>query len=75
MKYSNIRNIGDLDAERRKLSGKIDRKGREVMARLEYARDSYSPAGIIACGLKNISSSFLTDKFLLTLIRFLRKRL
>ena len=48
MKYSEIKDIESLDAARKALTSKIDRKGRRVVSSWEDFCDSYSPSGLIA---------------------------
>ena len=44
MKYTDIRNIEELDAARRKVSARVERKGKEVLERWDDVRESYSAA-------------------------------
>lgn len=75
MKYSEIKDIESLDAARKALTSKIDRKGRRVVSSWEDFCDSYSPSGLIATGLKCISGSVPFDRLALTGLRFLKRKL
>ena len=46
MKYTDIRNIGELDAARRKVSARVERKGKEVLERWDDVRESSSTASV-----------------------------
>mgnify|MGYP000811245933 CR=1 FL=1 len=41
MKYTDIRNIEELDAARRKVSARVGRKGKEVLERWDDVRESF----------------------------------
>lgn len=75
MKYSEINNIEELEAARRGLSAEVDRKGREVLSRWEDVRDAYSVTGLLATGLKHISTRIPFDRIVLYGIRALKRRL
>lgn len=75
MKYSDIRTMEELDAARRKLSSEVEAKGKEVLTRWEDTREAYSPAGLIATGLKHISGRIPFDRIILYGIRALKRRL
>ena len=69
MKYSEIKDIESLDAARKALTSKIDRKGRRVVSSWEDFCDSYSPSGLIASG------SVPFDRLALIGLRFLKRKL
>lgn len=75
MKYTDIRNIEELDAARRKVSARVERKGKEVLERWDDVRESYSAAGLIASGLKHVSGSIPFDRIVLYGIRALKQKL
>lgn len=75
MKYTDIRNIEELDAARRKVSARVERKGKEVLERWDDVRESYSAAGLIASGLKYVSGSIPFDRIVLYGIRALKQKL
>lgn len=75
MKYADIKDMESLDEAIRGLSGEIAGKGREVMYRYDEMKEAYSPAGLIAAGLKHISGSIPFDRIVLAGIRFLRDRI
>jgi len=74
MKYTDIRDIEELDAARRKVSARVERKGKEVLERWDDVRESYS-AGLIASGLKYVSGSIPFDRIVLYGIRALKQKL
>lgn len=75
MKYTDIRNIEELDAARRKVSARVERNGKEVLERWDDVRESYSAAGLIASGLKYVSGNIPFDRIVLYGIRALKQKL
>ena len=75
MRYSEIKDIESLDKARRILSRRIERKGDEVLYHWDELKESYSPMGLLAAGLRSISLSIPFDMLLLRGIRFLRKKI
>lgn len=74
MKYSDIKDMKGLEYARRDLSRKMKDKGDEVVEKWVSAREAYSPAGMIAAGLKSISGAVPFDRMALWAIRrILRK--
>lgn len=75
MKYTEIKTIGELDLARKKVSARVERKGKEVLDRWDDLRESYSAAGLIASGLKYVSGSIPFDRIVLYGIRALKQKL
>lgn len=70
-KYSQITNLQELEAAQKQLRRKISHKEKEVTERLYGLRDDYAPANLLGMTLRTTE----TDKPLLQLIRFLRKKI
>lgn len=69
MRYSEIKDIRDLDKAREALAVKISRKEVEVTQNLEKFKKAYSPAGLTVSALKSVSGLVPFDKLALLLVR------
>lgn len=72
MKYQEVKDLASLNAACKDVSSRADAKGREVLQRWEEAKEAYSPASVIASGIRSISSSIPFDKIVLWGIRAFR---
>ncbi len=75
MKYAEIRDMDSLDAARREISEKLDVKGKEVIDSLRDVRETCTPAGLIAAGIRRLSGTVPLDRIVLTAIRVIKSRL
>lgn len=75
MKYSDIKDLEGIAAARAEIAHKLDRKSKELVSKYEITRDFYTPSGIFAHGLKNISKSIPVDRIILLLVRMLKRKI
>lgn len=75
MKYSQIKDLGSLDAALRELTGQLEDKGREISEDLGSLRDACTPSNILAAGIRSVSSALPLDRLALWAIRRIKSRL
>ncbi|MGM9743377.1 MAG: hypothetical protein ACI3ZC_09990 [Candidatus Cryptobacteroides sp.] len=75
IRYQDIRDISGIEKAQACLSGKIRSKEREIAASYGNACDYYSPAGLLAHGIKKVSGKLPVDRILLTVIRIIKRRI
>ncbi len=74
-KYSNIRNLAELDAALAASGEEVARKERQLKKRFDKARGFYTPSAFVAAGTKKLVSNLPFTDIALFLIRRIRKRL
>lgn len=70
-KYSKISSLAELEAAQKQLRRKLSRKEKEVTDRFYGLRDDYAPVNLLGMTLRTTE----TDKPLLQLIRYLRRKI
>lgn len=75
MKYSEIKNIEQLDATRRQLKSEIDGKREELSEGMDALKDACTPSAVIASAVHAVSSSIPFDRLAIWAIRRLKSRL
>ena len=70
-KYSQISNLEELEAAHKRLKQRISRKEKEVSHRLNGLKDDYSASNLLGMTLRSTE----TDRPILQLVRFLRKKI
>lgn len=74
-KYTQIRNIEELESVQRSLKGSIDRKGKEITGSLSNIQGFYTPTNMVSMGIKKVTESIPMDIYLVSLVkRLLSKR-
>lgn len=74
MKYSGIKDINDLHSARKQLGAEILAKGEEVKELWYKTKEAYSPASLLAAGIKSISGRVPVDKIVLWILRLILRR-
>ena len=73
--YRNIRNVADIDKERRTIRTRLSLKGNQVTSSFMTLKEDLSPANLFAEGVKSVSSIIPLDRFVLAVVRFLKNKL
>jgi len=71
-KYSQIRNIDELESALKDVKMSLGGKKVEISDNLYGLRESYSPTNLLGMGLKSASTSYPIDKYLLDKVRKLK---
>jgi len=74
MKYSNIKNLQELDDAQREVHKKLREKEKELNRRYDTVRNSFTPVNLFASGLRSASKKRPYDQYLLNLIRRIREK-
>lgn len=75
MKYSEIRNMGELEAARRDTLERIERKELAVRGSFLDVKESLTPSNLFFSGLRNLSAFLPVEKMLLVAVRILKRKL
>lgn len=75
MNYAEIRDMESLDTARREISEKLDVKGKDVIDILRDVRETCTPAGLLAAGIRRLSGTVPLDRIVLMAIRIIKSRL
>jgi len=73
-KYTDIRNLEDLEKAHKQLQKKLKKKEKGITKNIEGVKDSFTPMNLFATGLHGVSSNIPLDLYLLNLVRKLKKR-
>ena len=75
MNYLEIKALQTLEAARSQVSKELDSAYQGLLDRLNEARETYTPTGLLAEGIRRASSVVPLDRIVLMLIRRLKSRL
>ena len=75
MKYSDIKNIDGLETAIYRTRSRLMSKQKEITSRYGKAKEAYSPSGIIASGIRSISTFIPIDKLAIALIEKIKTKL
>ena len=75
MKYSDIKNIDGLETAISRTRSRLMSKQKEITSRYGKAKEAYSTSGIIASGIRSISTFIPIDKLAIALIEKIKTKL